>query len=138
MCGEGEAPSEPWFPKGTDGKGSHGGSPSRTTLPMISIIIPCWNDAAALKEALGRISAIAGDHEIIVADASTTDDSATVARSFGARVVQCDRPNRGRQMNAGAAAASGDVLLFQHTDTELAAEHLTAPAQHMSDPHIIG
>ncbi len=105
---------------------------------MISIIIPCWNDTAALKEALGRISAIAGDHEIIVADASTTDDSATVARSFGARVVRCDRPNRGRQMNAGAAVAAGDILLFQHTDTELAADHLAALAQRMSDPHIIG
>src|SRR5258706_1208159 len=101
MCGEGEAPSEPWFPKGTNEDGSHGGSPSRTTFPMISIIIPCWNDAAALKEALERISTLAGEHEIIVADASTTDDSAAVARSFAARVVHCDHPNRGRQMNAG-------------------------------------
>src|SRR5437879_1385870 len=105
---------------------------------MISIIIPCWNDAAALKEALGRICAIAGKHEIIVADASTTDDSADIGRSFGARVVRCDRPNRGRQMNAGAAAATGDVLLFQHTDTELAADHLAALARRMSDPQIAG
>src|SRR6266566_7003116 len=40
--------------------------------PMISIIIPCWNDACALQECLARIVPIAAAHEIIVADASTT------------------------------------------------------------------
>jgi rSAM/selenodomain-associated transferase 2 len=105
---------------------------------MISIVIPCWNDSAALEEALGRIVPIAVRHEVIVADASTTDDSAAVARSAGARVVKCDRPNRGRQMNTGAAAATGDVLLFQHADTELGAEHLAAIERAMADPQVIG
>jgi rSAM/selenodomain-associated transferase 2 len=105
---------------------------------MISIVIPCWNDSTALREALGRIMPIAGGHEVIVADASTTDDSAAVARSFAARVVKCDRPNRGRQMNAGAAAATGEVLLFQHTDTELAAGHLAAIERAMADPQVVG
>jgi glycosyltransferase involved in cell wall biosynthesis len=86
---------------------------------MISIIIPCWNDANALQECLSRIAPAAGGHEIIVADASSTCDCAAIAAAFaGVRVVRCDRPNRGRQMNAGAAAATGDILLFQHTDTE--------------------
>ena len=105
---------------------------------MISIVIPCWNDAAALKEALERIVAIRGGHELIVADASTTDDSADLARSLGARVVRCDRPNRGRQMNAGAATATGEVLLFQHTDTELGAEHLAAIEALIKDPAVVG
>jgi rSAM/selenodomain-associated transferase 2 len=97
---------------------------------MISIIIPCWNDADALQECLSRIVPVAGGHEVIVADASTTGDCAAIAASFsGIRVVRCDRPNRGRQMNCGAAAATGDVLLFQHTDTELTADHLVAIAR---------
>jgi rSAM/selenodomain-associated transferase 2 len=105
---------------------------------MISIVIPCWNDAAALEEALGRIGAIAGEHEVIVADASTTDHCAAIVRASGARLIRCDHPNRGRQMNAGAAAATGDILLFQHTDTELAADHLAALVKLMSDPQIVG
>src|SRR6266567_6941830 len=94
---------------------------------MISIIIPCWNDANALQECLSRVAPLASSHEIIVADASTTTDCAAIAATFPAvRLIRCDRPNRGRQMNAGAAAAIGDVLLFQHTDTELSADHLAA------------
>ena len=106
---------------------------------MISIIIPCWNDATALHECLNRIVPIAGGHEIIVADASATSHCATIVAIFPeVRVVRCDRPNRGRQMNLGAAAASGDTLLFHHTDTELTADHLAAIGRAMSDPHIVG
>ena len=107
---------------------------------MISIVIPCWNDAAALKECLQRILPIAADHEILVADASSTEDCAAIAAAFPAvRLVRCEKPNRGRQMNAGAAAATGDVLLFQHTDTELTADHLTAIDRALSGaPQIVG
>jgi rSAM/selenodomain-associated transferase 2 len=107
---------------------------------MISIIIPCWNDANALQECLSRIAPVAGGHEIIVADASSTGDCAAIAGGFAnVRIVRCDRPNRGRQMNAGAAAANGDLLLFQHTDTELFAEHLAAIERAAAaDAQIIG
>jgi rSAM/selenodomain-associated transferase 2 len=107
---------------------------------MISIIIPCWNDANALQECLSRVAPVAGGHQIIVADASSTGDCAAIAAAFaGVRVVRCDRPNRGRQMNAGAAAAHGDVLLFQHTDTELSAEHLAAVERATAaDAQVIG
>ena len=106
---------------------------------MISIIIPCWNDAHALQECLARIVPIVSQHEIIVADASTTDACAAIARAFpSVRLIPCKLPNRGRQMNCGAAAANGDVLLFQHTDTELSADHLTAIERALQDPAIVG
>ena len=107
---------------------------------MISIIIPCWNDADALRECLARIVPVAATHEVIVADASSTSDCAAIAASFSAvRVVGCDRPNRGRQMNCGAAAATGDVLLFQHTDTELNLAHLQAIERALSaDAQLVG
>jgi rSAM/selenodomain-associated transferase 2 len=107
---------------------------------MISIIIPCWNDANALQECLSRVAPVAAGHEIIVADASSTGDCAAIASGFAnVRIVRCDRPNRGRQMNAGAVAANGDVLLFQHTDTELSADHLIAIERATAaDAQIIG
>jgi rSAM/selenodomain-associated transferase 2 len=107
---------------------------------MISIIIPCWNDAAALRDCLARFVRLAPHHEILVADASSTEDCAAIAAAFpSVRLIRCDRANRGRQMNAGAAAAAGDVLLFQHTDTELTANHLAAIERALAaDPRIVG
>lgn len=106
---------------------------------MISIIIPCWNDAHALQECLARIVLIAKQHEIIVADASTTDACANIARAFpNVRLIPCKHPNRGRQMNCGAAAATGGILLFQHTDTELNAAHLAAIERALQDPMVVG
>jgi rSAM/selenodomain-associated transferase 2 len=95
-------------------------------LARISIIIPVWNDASALRQCLGAIGQIKGIHEVIVADASSDDASSAMAQANGARVVRCDQPNRGRQQNAGAAQATGDLLVFQHVDVEIAQEHIDA------------
>jgi rSAM/selenodomain-associated transferase 2 len=56
---------------------------------------------------------------VIVADGGSSDDTVSLARSAGARVVDCPR-GRAVQQNVGARAASGDVLLFLHADTRLA------------------
>jgi rSAM/selenodomain-associated transferase 2 len=58
------------------------------------------------------------DVEVIVADGGSADATADIARRMGICVVPV-RPGRGRQMNAGAALASGEVLLFLHVDTKL-------------------
>lgn len=101
-------------------------APAKTTFPQISLIIPCWNDAEALKQLLPRAARFAGVYETIIADASENGACEQIAREHGAIYVRCPRPNRGAQMNAGAAAASGDVLLFHHADTELRADHIAA------------
>ena len=99
----------------------------------LSIIIPCRNDAETLAETLPWIMSglLAGD-EVIVADASADDASAAVARGMGAQVVRCERPGRGPQLNAGAAAARGNVLVFSHADTLLTAAHLEAVRRAMA------
>jgi rSAM/selenodomain-associated transferase 2 len=56
--------------------------------------------------------------EIVFADGGSSDGSARLAEIAGFAVVKAER-GRARQMNAGAAAASGDVLLFLHADTRL-------------------
>jgi rSAM/selenodomain-associated transferase 2 len=110
-----------------------------TTLPTLSVVIPCWNDAAALQDVLEKIRALRGVREIIVADASENSGCRAIAQSAGATVVPCERPNRGAQMNAGAARARGDVLLFQHADTTLAQSHVDSVRAAMrDDPRAIG
>lgn len=100
--------------------------------PTLSIIIPCWNDADALGRLLPALAGLAGV-ELIVADASTSPETAELARGVGAKVVACAAPHRGRQLNAGAGAATGEVLLFQHADVELTAAHVEALRKAMKE-----
>lgn len=108
------------------------------TPPSVSVVVPCWNDPAALRSLLTTIVALSGVEETIVADASSTDDCQAIAIAAGARVVACSSANRGRQMNAGARVSCGDVLLFQHADTQLTQAHLIALKQTMEDADIAG
>jgi rSAM/selenodomain-associated transferase 2 len=104
----------------------------------ISVVIPSWRDAenlAALLPALSRLERVA---ETIVVDASGDADSERIALACGATFVAGAAPNRGEQMNQGAAAASGDVLVFQHSDTDLENAHIAAIETALSDPKIIG
>ena len=83
----------------------------------ISVVIPTLNEAATIAGTLRRLSGQGAD-EVIVVDASSPDGTATLARS--AAVVVVDSPRgRGAQQNRGAAAASGDVLVFLHADCRL-------------------
>jgi rSAM/selenodomain-associated transferase 2 len=83
----------------------------------ISIIIPTRNEAGALKSTLER--GLQGNvQEVIVVDGDSTDETPAIARQLGVRVINSP-PGRAGQMNAGAAVAQGDILLFLHADTLL-------------------
>lgn len=86
--------------------------------PSLSVIVPTLNEAEAIGQTLEALKACAAGCplELIVADGSSEDDTRQIARSMGATVVTCE-PGRARQMNAGAAAATGQWLLFLHADT---------------------
>lgn len=83
----------------------------------LSIIIPVLNEAEGLPGLLDHLKLIC-DSEVIVVDGGSEDDSRQAALCAGAQVIQGER-GRARQMNAGAAAASGDIFLFLHADTQL-------------------
>lgn len=89
----------------------------QTTARLLSIIIPTLNEAASITATLLGLSNMP-DVEIIVADGGSTDRTVKLAQVAGASVVQCNL-GRGKQMNAGAALATGEVLLFLHADTQL-------------------
>jgi rSAM/selenodomain-associated transferase 2 len=107
--------------------------------PRVSVIVPCWNDGDALTSCLQTVRELDGIAEVIVADASSEASCARVAASMGARVVHCEQPNRGRQLNAGSSVASGEILLFQHVDTELTQKHIDAIRHALNgDGHVGG
>ena len=83
--------------------------------PMpLSIIIPTLNEATGIQQNIQRAWELR-PHEVILADGGSDDGTGDLARSSGATVVTSER-GRGRQLNVGARAATGDVLLFLHAD----------------------
>ena len=91
-------------------------SPENPNL-KISIIIPVLNEASTIASVIST-ALEAKNVEIIVADGGSSDGTTNIAKSFGVRVLST-APGRATQMNAGAAAAAGDILLFLHADTLL-------------------
>ncbi len=87
----------------------------------LSVVIPTLNAAATVSATLDSLATL-GRHgrliEIIVVDGGSHDETCALACDLGARVVMGPR-GRGRQLAAGALAATGDVLLFLHADTRL-------------------
>jgi len=83
----------------------------------ISIIIPTLNEEQVLGNTLAHLQN-RQNCEVIVVDGGSSDTTLSLARQAGCRTISCPR-GRGRQMNIGAAAARGEVLLFLHADTLL-------------------
>jgi rSAM/selenodomain-associated transferase 2 len=85
----------------------------------LSIVIPALDEAANLALVLPTLVAREPAAEVLVVDGGSADDSrAAVARVPSVRWLSSPR-GRARQMNAGARAARGDILLFLHADTVL-------------------
>lgn len=97
----------------------------------ISIIIPVLNEEKIIAEALANASGHAVD-EIIVADGGSVDRTREIVQERSLRgiapQVKLVIAPRGRasQMNAGARAAQGDILVFLHADCKLPADAIAA------------
>ena len=88
-------------------------------MQTLSIIVPVLNEAAGIVDALAALAPLrARGAEVIVVDGGSRDETLRLG------ALHCDRAftalrGRAAQMNAGAAMARGDVLLFLHADTRL-------------------
>lgn len=100
------------------------------SVPLVSIIIPCYNAACWLGETLDSAFAQTwSNKEIILVDDGSTDDSLTVARRYEARGLRLlTQPNRGAAAarNSGLAAARGDFIQFLDADDLLAPDKIAA------------
>jgi uncharacterized protein len=112
-------------------------SPFETVPGRYSVIIPAINEAERLPATLGSIGIPNNALEIIVIDGGSTDDTVAVARKHGARVFAC-RPGRAIQMNAGAASATGETLIFLHADTQLPKDYTVPIEKCLRDSNIAG
>jgi glycosyltransferase involved in cell wall biosynthesis len=102
----------------------------------ISIVIPAFNEERLLGESLAQIKSAAGaftsrgwEVELIVCDNNSTDRTAEIARAAGANVMFEPINQIGRARNSGAAAATGDWLVFVDADSHPSAELLADVAE---------
>lgn len=86
-------------------------------LKRISIVVPVLNEEKQLPRILD-LQNRAINVEVIIVDGGSYDRTLDRAIESGAKIIQSD-PGRARQMNAGAAIATGEILLFLHADTQL-------------------
>jgi len=91
--------------------------PLEPTADLISVVIPCLNEAANLAAAVAS-ARLGRGIEIIVVDGGSVDSTPDLARELGCLVL-CTPPGRGPQLKAGAERAQGEYVLFLHADTRL-------------------
>lgn len=107
----------------------------------ISVIIPTLNEERSLPQSLACLSASAPT-EIIIVDGGSTDRTLDLAHDFcgrmtNARVITA-RQGRASQMNEGAKASQGEVLLFLHADTQLPPQAERIVGLALTSPSVVG
>ena len=93
--------------------------------PILSFVIPAYNEAAGIERCIGSISTYAPrsmQREILVVDNGSEDDTATIARRAGATVIHSGAKTIGAVRNHGVQTSTGEVLVFLDADCALTPE----------------
>jgi rSAM/selenodomain-associated transferase 2 len=108
-------------------------------IPALSIIIPVLSEAGSIGETIHHIRGLdaAGTAEIIVVDGDPGGSTISAIKAEDVRMVVAEK-GRARQMNLGAALATGDVLLFLHADTLLPSNAFALIRSTMNDKRFVG
>ncbi len=110
---------------------------------MISVIIPTYNEQTSITQVLECLRAARPKLEVLVADGASTDETRARVEALRAgyphplRWLDAGRP-RSHQLNAAAAAARGEVLLFLYADTRVPAGTLAALEVAARNPCLVG
>ena len=107
-------------------------------LFRLSVIIPVLNEQAVIGRCIRALQGSLPDAEILVVDGASSDATVETARQFPAvRVIEAAR-GRALQMNAGASAAQGNVLLFLHADVQLPPTAGPLITKSLANPGVVG
>lgn len=113
-------------------------SHTHSTSPSVSVVIPCYNEAATIGHCLAALSTQEPQaFEVIVVDNNCTDDTVVIAKRFSfVKVVKENVQGMTPARNTGMAAASGDVLARIDADTIVQPDWIKAVQTIFSDPTI--
>jgi rSAM/selenodomain-associated transferase 2 len=102
----------------------------------LSVIVPTLDEEATIALTLAQARR-PGEVELVVVDGGSRDGTVHAARPLADRVLDAPR-GRAAQMNAGAAAARGAVLLFLHADTRLPDDYPALVADALAPADVVG
>jgi rSAM/selenodomain-associated transferase 2 len=110
---------------------------------LISIITPVLNEEDMITPFLDHLAGLSGSFELIIVDGGSTDLTCAVVRDYTGRFpatlhLLAAPAGRSGQMNAGAEAAQGEILLFLHVDCRIPADSLEVIARACSEPGVCG
>ena len=105
---------------------------------QISVIVPVFNEASSIRSFLSNLRERTRGAEIIVVDGASTDGTDQLAQELCDQVIRTSERSRAKHMNAGAAAARGDIFWFLHADAEVPLESLNEIGRIMRNPEVSG
>lgn len=109
---------------------------------LISVVVPAYNEADYIAETISSLRAAAleveGPVEIIVVDNNSSDNTAQIVRSLGAKVVFEPVNQIARARNVGAGVPSGRYLVFLDADTRIEGDILAKVAENLASGQVIG
>lgn len=110
---------------------------NRTLTPSLSVIIPVLNEANIIERMIESLQVSSTEiTEIIVVDGGSSDQTVALAKALSVRVIAAEL-GRAAQMNAGAAAATGEILLFLHADSRLPDQFAVAVQAALAQPQAV-
>jgi rSAM/selenodomain-associated transferase 2 len=109
-----------------------------TTTTRISIVVPALEEADNIERLLTDLGTRCPGAEVIVVDGGSLDGTIERAARFPGVTVLSGPRGRARQMNLGARASSGDVLLFLHADTRLPDDAVELVGRALARPDAVG
>jgi rSAM/selenodomain-associated transferase 2 len=105
----------------------------------VSVVVPTLEEETTIVRALDHLATLRTPAQVIVADGGSRDATVSLARAHPvAPTVLIGAPGRARQMNAGAARADGELLVFLHADTRLPPGAGAALAALAGRPEFVG
>jgi rSAM/selenodomain-associated transferase 2 len=104
----------------------------------VSIVVPALDEADNLARLLPTLRARWPRAEVTVVDGGSRDATLEVAGRHPGVIALASAPGRARQMNAGARASRGDLLVFLHADTHLPDGALEAIRAALDDARVVG
>jgi len=103
----------------------------------VSIVAPMVDELAELPRFAAMIAALSPPpFEMILVDGGSGDGSDVRAESLGLKVIRSDRKGRAAQINAGVAAASGEIVFVIHLDTEVPVDACAVVAETLADARV--